>query len=266
MEIITETLSEAHEAACAVIMEQHNEIDIQTHIDKKEFTLEFAGPNGSDDSLTLRILKPWAEPKLSLATQYGPGFTAQYRKQFLTITPPREDGKHATYTYFNRLADFPTIECDSDDGWIVTRGNGDQHGFDQITHLCHKLSTDPKSRRGVVVTWNPFLDANSSEPPCMDILQAIIRNHVLNLRVMFRSQDMLMGLPENLIGCESLQKYMCDKINAMAGSLIVGQGNLTLFSWTPHIYKKRDGDDFDRMRQEIHRKKTLGLWHPKILQ
>lgn len=266
MQITADTLSQAHEAAFDEILKCHKEIDIQTHVDKKEFTLEFEGPNGTDDQITLHILHPLQEPQVSEGLDYGPGFTEAYKKQFLTLTPPRADGKHATYTYWNRSEDypFPDMECDRlGAGFKVLRGDGQGNGFKQVTELIKKLAADPNSRRGVIVTWNPLLDAMSTEPPCMDMIQCVIRNGRVHIRVVFRSQDVLLGLPENLVGVTAMLVYIVDGINAIS-NLGVVPGEVTLVSLIPHIYKKRDGKEFDKLRAHIYAQKTLGKWHVTV--
>lgn len=260
MEITTDTLSEAHEAACDAILDQHKDISILTHPDKEEYTLEFEGADCGDGILVLRILHPLREDGVSKGCPFQEGFTRAYEKQFLTITPKRADGKHPTYTYYNRMKDYPYMDIGGT--WI---GDGDGMGYDQITGVVAKLAERTDSRRGVMVTWNPLLDTESIEPPCMDMLQAIIRSGKLHLRVVFRSQDMLLGLPENLVGISVLHNHLTHEINRVGGHDIT-VGEITVVSLTPHIYNKRDSNHLNMMRHEIHRKKTLGLWHPQISQ
>jgi thymidylate synthase len=261
VEIIAQTLSEAHEAAFDAILECHKEIDIQTHVDKKEFTLELEGPNGSDDFMVIKVLHPLQEPQISAGSNFGPKFTEAYKKQFLTLTPPREDGNGAVYTYWNRSEDFPILGLRFDLLGRVCgtfqKGNGRGDGYKQISKLIEKLSADPNSRRGVIITWSPELDAESREPPCMDLLQFVIRNGKLNGRLVFRSQDMLLGLPENLVGGAAMLEYI-------ANALGVPVGQLTIVSLIPHIYKKRDESDFDKLRAYIFEKKTFGKWTVEI--
>lgn len=280
MEIITNTLAEAHEAAFDAILQQHKEIDIQTHVDKKEFTLEFEGPNHTDGCITLHILHPLQEPLVSSGAPFGAGFTAAYEKQFLTLSPPRPDGNHATYTYWNRSEDHPTLNHPEPTLQKVIRllknhllctqeeypkflGDGRGDGFKQITKLIEKLAADPNSRRGVVITWNPLLDATSLEPPCMDFIQVVIRNNRVHIRVVFRSQDIGLGLPENLVGVKALLVHITDEINKIS-HVQYQVGEVTLVSLIPHIYKKRDANYFDQMAAEISRKKSSGLWCPVI--
>lgn len=280
MEITTDTLAEAHEAAFDAIVQQHKEIDIQTHLDKKEFTLEFEGENGTDDHITLHILHPLQEPAVSEGAPFKAGFTAAYEKQFLTLTPPRADGNHAVYTYFNRSEDYlypappePRLQkllrllknhiFSTNVQYPAMLGDGTGTGFKQITELVKKLAKDPNSRRGVIVTWNPLLDARSLEPPCMDMIQVVIRNGRVHIRVVFRSQDIGLGLPENLVGVRAYLIYVTNEINKLS-PVDYKVGEVTLVSLIPHIYKKRDANYFDQMLAEIRKKKAKGLWHPVV--
>jgi thymidylate synthase len=257
MEIIAETLSEAHEAAVDAVLNTNKAIGIQTHPDKVEKTIEFEAEDGSDEIIVIKVRNPLAEPQVSAGARFGPGFTAAYKKQFLTLTPPRGDGKQATYTYWNRSEDYPWTFIESMDA-----GNGRGNGLKQITNIIEKLANDPNSRRGVAVTWVPELDMDSTEPPCMDWLQAVIRNGKVNLRVVFRSQDILSGLGENLVGCAALLEYIAIGISMRAKPYEVG--NLILISTIPHIYNIRDSHEFQPMKVEINRKKTLGLWKVEV--
>lgn len=280
MEIITNTLSEAHEATFDAIVQQHKEIDIWTHKDKQEFTLEFQGVDGHDDQITLHILHPLQEPLVSAGSPFGEKFTAAYEKQFLTLTPPRADGNHPVYTYWNRSEDFmmpaPAESLmhriirilrnhilNVDEKYPNTLGDGRGDGFKQVTELVRKLAADPNSRRGVIVTWNPLVDARNPEPPCMDFVQIVIRDGRVHIRVVFRSQDIGLGLPENLVGVKAYLVYITGEINRIAGTAYE-EGEITLISLIPHIYKRRDQNYVDQMLAEIQRKKAAGLWHPII--
>ena len=264
MEIYTNTLAEAHEAAFDAILNRHKEIYIQTHVDKEEFTLEFEDADGNPDEIKIRIKHPLEEPQISDGSKYGPLFTEAYKKQFLTLSPPRVDGKQATYTYWNRLKDFPHIENAMK--WL---GDGKGDGYDQMMETIKKLADDPNSRRGVMVTWNPLIDTKSLEPPCMNWLQVVIRNGKVHLRVLFRSQDILLGLPENLVGCSALLQWIVSELQKLG--LKVVAGILVLISTIPHIYKKRDAEDFDKMKNHILELKSLDSlhikkWNPRVVE
>lgn len=261
MEIIAETLSEAHEAAVDVVLNTSKAIEIQTHPDKVEKTIEFEAEDGSDEIITIKVLRPLQEPQVSKGARFGPGFTEAYRKQFLTLTPPRADDKQATYTYWNRHEDHPFISIDEKEKNYFIRGDGRGDGTPQISGIIEKLAKDPNSRRAVSVTWCPLLDATSTEPPCMLFVQFVIRNGRVNMRTLFRSQDILSGLGENLVGCAALLDYVTKGINS---KVPLGHGydvgSLILISIIPHIYHKRDEHELVQMKREIFNKKQTGQW------
>jgi|WetSurMetagenome_2_1015567.scaffolds.fasta_scaffold11278_6 thymidylate synthase len=267
MEIITTTLSEAHEAAIDAVLNTSKAIEIQTHADKAEKTIEFEAEDGSDEIIVIKVLEPLKEPQVSKGAMFKEGFTAAYKKQFLTLTPPRADGKHATYTYWNRLADYPYSGIDPcGDFNEFEHGNGKGNGYNQVDELIGKIASDPNSRRGVMITWKPEFDSESLEPPCMNWVQFVIRKGKVNMRCIFRSQDILSGLGENLVGCAAMLEYVTKEINVrIFGSTIPYEvGSLILISTIPHIYHIRDAHELQMMKTEINRKKTFGLWNPIV--
>jgi thymidylate synthase len=272
MQIRAETLAEAHEGAIDAVLEWHKKQAIQTHKDKVEQTIEFEDEDGSDDILVLKISNPQVEPQVSAGCLFKEKFTEAYKKQFLTLTPPRPDGKQATYTYWNRLEDYPHLDDASDKTYEDSEGettsewvgDGDGRGWQQVTDLIKKLAKDSKSRRAVAVTWNPLLDSDSDEPPCMNWVQFVIRNGKVHMRVLFRSQDILSGLGENLVGCAAFQKKVVDGINEILGEIIYECGSIILISTIPHIYQIRDSCELNLAKIEINRKKTLGLWKVQV--
>lgn len=271
MEIIADTLAEAHEGAVDAVLSSYKDITIQTHHDKAEFTFEFEAQDGSDEVLTIKVLHPLKEPQISQGARFKEGFAGAYKKQFLTLTPPRPDGKEATYTYWNRHEDFPNFDIDfapydaGGEPELETQGDGDGRGIKQITSLIEKLARDPNSRRAVSITWCPYLDKDSTEPPCMLFVQFVIRKGKVNMRTLFRSQDILSGLGENLIGCSALLEYVVNGINKIAGTSYAA-GTLILISIIPHIYRKRDDQEYWQMLKVIHTKKITKSWNVKVIR
>jgi thymidylate synthase len=98
----------------------------------------------------------------------------------------------------------------------------------------------------------------------MNWLQIVIRNGKVYLRVLFRSQDFLLGLPENLVGCAALQEWIVSEFVKLGIPVTIG--NLTLISTIPHIYKKRDTDDFDKMRSHIYALKIQKNWKARTIE
>ncbi len=94
---------------------------------------------------------------------------------------------------------------------------------DQVESLIKMLQDEPSSRQGVVLTWDPDTDGLSSKKkkntPCVPVWIANIVNNELNLHVIFRSQDVMLGLPHDVAGFALLQHILAQKLNRKLGWL-----------------------------------------------
>lgn len=170
------------------------------------------------DTVIVRIKKPLSDAK-KLIDVYcmGPGAVKDYIAQF-------NDGVNTDgfeYTYYERLQDF--------------------NGENQLKKIVDNLKSSKFTRRGVICSdadaslWNPITDSKSSEPPCFNWMQALIRNNALNFKVLFRSHDILKGWPANVLAIAEMQRRMSEELN-------VDVGYLEVISSIPHIYIKSDSD------------------------
>lgn len=101
-----------------------------------------------------------------------------------------ETGKDKfTYTYPNRI--FNMTERHSD--FMV-----DQFEL-MISRLSKKLGGSPGSNRAVANIYSAPKDCGMSDIPCLQILQATIRNHELILHCYFRSNDLYGAFPSNML-------------------------------------------------------------------
>lgn len=123
-----------------------------------------------------------------------------------------------SYTYYGRLREYAFESTEE---------------IDQISCLLMKLRDSPATRRAVATTWQPWTDLKIDDPPCMDLLKLNIRGGKLNLRVLFRSHDILKAWPQNITALAHLQKYIAEM-------LLVSIGYLEVTSYDPHIYYKAD--------------------------
>ena len=55
------------------------------------------------------------------------------------------------------------------------------------------------SNRAVAVTFNPFIDNERDDIPCLQLIQALVRNDKLILSVYFRSNDLYGAFPSNMM-------------------------------------------------------------------
>lgn len=108
-------------------------------------------------------------------------------------------------------------------------------GFDQISNLINSIKEKPNSRYHIVSAWNPvdFL-AYSDEaalPACHMLFQCSVReNRYIDLSVMQRSTDVLLGLPYNIASYAALTHMIAD----VAGYL---PGELTWVGNSVHLYE-----------------------------
>jgi len=105
---------------------------------------------------------------------------------------------------------------------------------DQISSLINMLQNEPSSRQGVVVTWDPATDGldapKRKNVPCVIMFVANIVSGKLNFHVIFRSNDIMLGVPHDISGFALLQHILAQKLG-------VGVGNLHYSISHAHIYE-----------------------------
>jgi thymidylate synthase len=243
------TLAEAHEGVVrAILLEDANELETED----KELTFEYPEP------LSVRIETPWKEPKVSDVCKFGIHFQEQYQECMHTITPRKNDGKDATYTYGSRFRDYP-IKVIGKEMHMIWAGDGRGNGLDQIEWVIKKLYQNPETRRATIHTWQPELDCDSGEPPCLQFVQFLLRDGRLNLFAIFRSNDMLSAYGMNIIALHNLQEYVRLKLNMICDDRSnlawthgpVACGTMETVSVSAHIYFKRDWEELKLFRQKL---------------
>ncbi len=249
MEITVDTIAEGHERVVRDILLYGEELETEDG----ELTIEWP----PQDPYVIHIKHPFQQPMISDACRFGEKAMQQYVEQLLTLHPPSE--KSATYYYSNRLFDYPLLECNTDgpcgkEYFYLGDGCGD--GINQIGRsIINRLSRNPESRRAIAITWVPDMDIQSTEPPCLQLVQCFIRDQQLHMTCYFRSNDMLSAWGANAYGLSHLLKYICDSINmsiAEARGECIGVGSLTTISSSAHIYWKRDKQELDLFRRKLN--------------
>jgi thymidylate synthase len=255
MEIVKDSLAEAHEAAVRIILEDGPEQRIETELGKFMLTWELSEP------LLIIIKHPNQEPLASKALGFGPGFIAQYKKDILTIKKDRSAGKDFEYTYADRLFDYPLLVGDNSPQSYHYSGNGTGDGIDQIQRVIDKLCDSPQTRRALAITWVPLLDSSSVEPPCLQFVHFMLRNGVaadqedtkslyLSLLAVFRSHDILSGWGANTLALLGLQGYIADKLTQRLNEFIY-VGKLATLSSSAHIYCEAQSSDLREFKKVL---------------
>lgn len=139
------------------------------------------------------------------------GSTKQMLSQYQSIFNSKKQSG-SSYTYGSRLMDY--------DGNV-----------NQIQYCIEKLKQAPFSRRAVAVTFNPQLDEENTNPPCLISVQFLTHGNLLNLFAVFRSQDIFKAGIPNAYGLLSLQKKVAEKTRLQCGVL-------SIYSVSAHIYEE----------------------------
>lgn len=235
-----DSIADVHDQIMVALIEKGCMNEMNT--ENNEYTWEFPSP------IIAHVLHPNRPPFRSEGSDKGPMFIAKYRKDFLVVTPPRADGMGFSYTYPNRLFDYPRRDA-------VGHRHGDGHGggIDQINHfVVRKLREASVTRRAVAVSWVPEFDSHEDEPPCIDLVQFLYRDDNLRLIAYIRSNDMLSAWGENANGLGELLGYV-------GGAVGVETGSVTTFSASAHCYSHRDAEELKKFHAHLYKNGLIGV-------
>ena len=188
--------------------------------------------NGEDtvetDEVCLRVETPFERPMSSACSRFKEAFLDSYAHNLLF-------GSDAVfeYDYHGRLFDWGCGLCNA---------SGEVH-CDQVRYIVEKLRASPESRRAVGVTWCPPVDGKLGDCPCLQLIQCVVRDGRLDMKVVFRSNDMLSAAGANMFALARLQEFVAKEVGAAVGAY-------THISLVPHIYFKRDAADIPPFCQE----------------
>lgn len=181
--------------------------------------------NGEDtvetDEVCLRVETPLSPPMSSACSRFKEAFLDSYAHNLLS-------GSDAVfeYDYHGRLFDW---------GCGLRDDGGEVH-CDQVRYMVEKLRECPVSRRAVGVTWCPPVDGGLGDCPCLQLIQCVVREGRLDMKVVFRSNDMLSAAGANMFALVRLQELVAREVGVVPGSY-------THISLVPHVYFKRDAAD-----------------------
>ena len=106
----------------------------------------------------------------------------------------------ALFDYVTSLDDEHQIYLD-DDGFIYTYSERLQNynEINQLDVIINRLNKNINSNRAIAVTYNPMVDMNRQDIPCLQLIQALVRDDKLILSVYFRSNDLYGAFPSNMM-------------------------------------------------------------------
>ncbi len=132
-------------------------------------------------------------------------------------------------------------------------------GRDQLGLLVKLLESDPSSRHGVIVTWDPTSDGlggvAKKNVPCPYTFTVGIIGGRLHLHNVVRSNDMVLGCPADVAGFALLQMILAERLGVKPGIYTHTISNA-------HIYDNH----YDAAREMILRPNVHAPIHIKIPQ
>jgi thymidylate synthase len=213
MELIkTSTLSKAYLEAYNYVMWKHKIVETEDG----ELTYE-SGP------VTVVVSYPNDDKEhLKLVSPYQDNFMKSYEDQLIHGTNSDFD-----YTYNERLFNYQEV-------------------VNQVNAMINKIVQEPYTRRAVAVTWYPYNDNfENNSVPCLQYIQCKFVKGYLNMITLWRSRDILMGMPANMYAMNTLHNYIVEQLRNKGVNAQVG--TYTDISIVPHIYFKRDANFMQAM-------------------
>ena len=152
-----------------------------------------------------------------------------------------EGDTNVTYTYGSRLRDY------YQDG---------EPDLDQVKEVARHIAKDPDSTRNLMCVWNTISDLGSSNPPCLTQIWARVLDNKLLLSATFRSHDIYMGYPSNLMAIRRLQDVLIEAIKESEPKLKLTPGKIICVSMSAHIYEHAFADADRTVKEHYKPKET----------
>lgn len=192
--------------------------------------------NTKDDSEVKEILGYHTfikNPLLSndFLPQTSDGFKKLVSDGYFDIEDYPMSGK-SMIEYINSLHDPKNIYIkDSEDSFVYTyperllametydRTEKSVTLINQFAVMVKRLKENPGSNRAVATLYNCGLDKDEVDIPCLNFIQATIRNNKLVLSIMFRSNDIYGAWPSNMFLITYIGLCLCEELKGQYPSL-----------------------------------------------
>ena len=150
------------------------------------------------------------------------------------------DTSDFVYTYPERLQAIPVAP--KFDNFMVDQEN-------QLSHMIERLKEDKGSNRAVATLYNVGLDPYFvKDIPCLNWLQALIRDDKLFLSVMFRSNDIYNAFPSNMHFISYIGMSIVEKLKEKYPSLVFD--GIYYQCSSAHYYTSEINDDIIKKIKE----------------
>jgi len=116
--------------------------------------------------------------------------------------------------------------------------------INQINYVISKLKEKPNTRRAQAITWRPYIDPYSEDPPCLQRVFFRIKDEKLIMQTTWRSRDLFRAWEANVNGMIRIQKSVADKLGLEIGHYLDFSNSLHIYGVSiPEVM-----DMFDRMK------------------
>ena len=112
---------------------------------------------------------------------------------------------------------------------VASEDNNSYDLSDQLTNVLEEAKRNPTSRRLLVTAWNPTELRSMALPPCYYSFQLFIHGDRLDLLVNMRSVDVILGLPNDILGNAFLQLAICHELGKKPGRLIFSMADTHIY-------------------------------------
>ena len=189
--------------------------------------------------MTMVVEDPLAEPFIHRCFPGGPEDLEEYRQEVMDgikdhWVRDRNDpsDQRWEYTYHERMTKYAVP--------------GLSAAVDQLDQMARSIAADPITRRAQMISWQPWGDADVSDPPCWQSYWGrISRDEAgkarLNLNMRFRSRDAYKAAFMNDFAFILLGKRLAERVSELRGEE-VRLGRFVDESDSYHIYGSYYGE------------------------
>lgn len=131
-----------------------------------------------------------------------------------------------------------SFENSSDQGFVYTYPNRVLAHFniDQFDVMKERILNATGSNRAVAITYDPKLDADREDIPCLQFLQCLVRNNELTIHCLFRSNDIFGAFYSNMFFIAYIGLKMKEEVNKELLGKKLNFGGIHYHSTSGHIY------------------------------
>ena len=188
------------------------------HGDKVKTEYDKPGdPPSRDAFMTIEVLRPLREPRIHMCMPGGYHDLEKYVCEVLFGVHDHwidsQNPNKWQYTYFSRLFNYFCLMPDplNKEKYLLVN---------QIEIAIQKLKKCPHTRRAQAITWQPWVDNEIKDPPCLQRLWFRVYNGRLCMTAHIRSNDAYKAAFMNMFAFTEVQRYVAQRLGIPVGSYI----------------------------------------------